>query len=202
MADHRLRTVKRPISPTLRGLLSLMLIGLVLAGCSGDDDPVLDPTPTTTTPRTAEPTETPTQDTTPDADPTAELEAEITAFFEEYIKTSDQSWTSEKDLERRREMFADSCAVCLAGYQIAEDAQANGLRFEGAPGTVLDVNITTVEGEVVSVLVTVDAPAAELIDGNGQVVESFEANTKSQVVYQVARREGGRWVIIRGDVLS
>lgn len=169
---------------------------------------MLDPTPTATSSEdvspepTGEVTVTPTQDPTSEPGPTAELEAEITAFFEEYIKISDESWSSESKLERRRKMFADSCDVCLAGYRLAEDAHANGLRFEGPPGTVRDVSVTAVDNEILSVLVTTDAPAARLIDDRGNVVESFEANPRSQVVYQVTRSEDGLWVIIQGDVLS
>jgi len=93
----------------------LALAGLMLASCSGDDVPgtLPDVTPTTDGPQE-------TTSATPTGDPTAALEAEITAFFEEYIQVSNASWTSTDALDRRRQMFADSCSACLFGYEIVQ----------------------------------------------------------------------------------
>ncbi|WP_129664722.1 hypothetical protein [Phytoactinopolyspora endophytica] len=195
---------------------------MLVAGCSSDDDSGAEPSDTgaeasasgTSTPEpthgssgepTAEPSDEqssdPGDDSTPDADPTAELEAEITEFFEEYIETVNQSWTSEDALARRREMFSDSCNACLAGYELADEALSNGWRLEGEPSTVGDVSVTSYDGDIVAFLAVSDAPAAELIDPGGSVVDSFDENLGKQIVYQVQRNEDGAWVIIKSESL-
>ncbi len=63
-----------------------------------------------------------TETAVPTGDPTAQLEAEITEFFTLYVEAINESWTSEEALQRRREMFADTCAACLAGYELAQQA--------------------------------------------------------------------------------
>src|SRR5918995_239788 len=100
----------------LRCGLGFALAGLVLGACSDADDPgaLPDVTPSTTS------VESPSA--TPSGDPTAQLEAEITAFYEDYVKTSNESWTSLEALDRRRAMFADTCEACLLGYDLARRA--------------------------------------------------------------------------------
>ncbi|HET6686052.1 MAG TPA: hypothetical protein VFH02_05940, partial [Jiangellaceae bacterium] len=93
----------------------LALAGLMLASCSGDETPGTLPDVTPTSARSQEATS-----ATPTGDPTAALEAEITAFFEEYDRTVDESWTSTEALARRRDMFADSCAPCRRGFDLTQ----------------------------------------------------------------------------------
>src|ERR671918_2802222 len=99
-------------------VLGLALAGLVLAACGDDDEPgtLPDVTPSSTSVESAS--------ATPSGDPTARLEAEITAFLEQYAETINESWTSEDALARRREMFADTCASCLSGWEFARRAHS------------------------------------------------------------------------------
>src|ERR687898_426454 len=93
-------------------VLGLALAGLVLGACGDDDQPgtLPDVTPSTTS------VESPSA--MPSGDPTAQLEAEITAFYEAYVYTINESWTSKEALERRRHLFSDSCVACMHGYEL------------------------------------------------------------------------------------
>jgi hypothetical protein len=176
----------------------LALAGLMLASCSGDDVPgtLPDVTPTTDGPQE-------TTSTTPTGDPTAALEAEITAFFEEYIQTINESWSSTAALERRREMFSDACKHCLAGFELAERAHDEALVLEAPPATARRVRLDAVDADIATVLVVEDVPAGQLVDGQGIVIEEFGASLGAQVVYRAQRkpRDDG-WVIIASDLLS
>ncbi|HZY29006.1 MAG TPA: hypothetical protein VFE49_12210 [Jiangellaceae bacterium] len=175
----------------------LALAGLMLASCSGDDVPgtLPDVTPTTDGPQE-------TTNATPTGDPTAALEAEITAFYEHYVQTINESWTSAEALARRREMFSDSCAECLAGYDFAQRAQVDRLRLEGDAASVARVRIDAVNGDVVTFSTFSNVPAARLIDQQGKVVVEFDEGRSTQTTYQAQRRGHGQWIIISGHTLS
>jgi hypothetical protein len=177
-------------------VLGLALAGLVLGACGDDDQPgtLPDVTPSTTS------VESPSA--RPSGDATAQLEAEITAFYEEYVDTINESWTSEEALERRRTMFADSCEPCLRGYEIAQRAQTEDLSLDAEFGTIHDVRLDDVEGDTVTFLVTEDIPAGRLLNTDGEVIEEFGATMDAQVVFQARRDLNSGWVIVASDVLS
>ena len=175
----------------------LALAGLMLASCSGDDVPgtLPDVTPTTDGPQE-------TTSATPTGDPTAALEAEITAFFEEYIQVSNASWTSIDALDRRRQMFADSCNACLFGYEIAQRAHDEDLDFEGELGSVDRVRLDSIDGDVVRFSGFTSTPPAKLVDSAGAVVQEFPPTDSLQVTYQVQRLGTGEWIMINSEVLG
>ena len=175
----------------------LALAGLMLTSCSGDEAPGTLPDVTPTSADLQE-----TASATPTGDPTAALEAEITAFYERYVETINESWTSAEALKRRREMFSDSCAECLAGYGFAERAQADRLRLIGDAATVESVRIDAVNGDVVTFSTFSNVPAARLIDRQGEVVVEFDEGRGTQTTYQAQRRGQGQWIIISGHTLS
>jgi hypothetical protein len=175
----------------------LALAGLILTSCSGDEAPGTLPD---VTPTSAGPQET--ARATPTGDPTAALEAEIAAFFEEYIQVSNASWTSTDALDRRREMFADSCRACLFGYEIARRAHAEDLNFEGELGSVDRVRLDSVDGDVVRFSGFTSTPPARLVDSAGAVVQEFPPTDGLQVAYQVQRLGSGEWIMINSEVLG
>jgi hypothetical protein len=178
--------------------VGLALAGLVLGSCSGDEVPSTLPD---VTPTSASPQET--ASATPTGDPTAALEAEITAFFEEYIQTINESWSSRAALERRREMFSDACKPCLAGFELAERAHDEELVLDAPPATARRVRFDVFDADVATVLVVEDVPAGRLVDSQGVVIEEFGASIGAQVVYRAQRKPGdSSWVIIASDLLS
>lgn len=179
--------------------------GMLVVACSGDDQsatPAATPTADETVTPSPEETPVPTTEPTPSVDPTEALEDEITEFFEEYIEVSDKSWSSTASLEDRRDMFSDSCSICVNGYERTKESLEDGLEFVGDSGSVTDVSVTGQEGGAVTVVVEVDAPSAKLVDSNGEIVDEIGANPSSQVVYQLIKNESGEWMIIKGDVLQ
>jgi len=175
----------------------LALAGLMLASCSGDDAPGTLPD---VTPTTAGPQET--TSATPTGDSTAALEAEITAFYERYVETINESWTSAEALKRRREMFSDSCAACLRGYELAQRAVIERLILETEPGTIHNVRLDRVEGDVVTFMVHEDIPAGRLVSADGNLVQEFGATLGAQVVFRAQHGAAEQWIIISSDVLS
>jgi hypothetical protein len=139
---------------------------------------------------------------TPTGDPTAQLEAEITEFYKLYVETINESWTSEEALQRRREMFADTCSVCLAGYELTQRARQDGLTFEAEPATIRSARLDNIDGDVVTFLGVEDVPAGRLFDSAGNLVDQFGATVGAQVAYRVQRTQDDRWRIIASDLLS
>jgi hypothetical protein len=187
-------------------VVPVLLAGaLAVAACSGDDDALpseTTPAATPTVTATVEPTPTePTDDPTPDVDPTPDLEAEITEFFEQYIEAVNESWTSEEALQRRREMFADSCEECLIGYQFAKRMHDEDLLFEGGEVEVRDVSMTSSEGNLIVFTTEMDSPSGRLTTRDGELVQQFDEYRGDQSVYQAGESEPGLWVIVKGDVL-
>jgi len=177
------------------GLAAVMMV----AACGSEDQPSTLPDPTSATatvPTTDSATPTPT------GDPTAQLEAEITEFYKRYVETINESWTSEEALQRRREMFADTCQECLAGYDFARRAHAENLTLEGGAARVTDVRVDAVNGDVVTFLTFSDVPAARLLSPEGHVVMQFDEGKNTQTAYQAQRTESGAWIIISGQTLS
>jgi hypothetical protein len=181
------------------GAVELVAVAIVVAGCTGSEQPSA--LPDTTTAASAAPTtESPTA--TPTGDPTAQLEAEITDFFYDYIETSNASWLATDALARRRQMFADSCAACLYGYQLALRAHEENLTFEGELGKVEEVRIDAIEGDVARFSGFTSTPAARLVRADGSIVEEFPATSNLQVAYQAQQLASGEWVIIQSEVLG
>lgn len=181
----------------LRAAAGLIAVALTLASCSDGETPdtLPDVAPTSTGP--AE-----TTSPTPTGDPTAVLEAEITAFFEEYIQVSNASWTSRDALDRRRQMFADSCRACLFGYEIAQRAHTEDLTFEGELGSVDRIRLDSIDGDVVRFSGFTSTPAARLVDSAGTVIQEFPPTDDLQVAYQVKRVSSGGWIMINSEVLG
>jgi hypothetical protein len=172
---------------------------ILVAACSGDEDEPSSLPDATTAGSAVTPTDT---GSTPPADPTAHLEAEITDFYKLYVETINESWTSEHALQRRREMFADTCVECLAGYEFARKAHSDNLTLLGGIPHVTEVRVDAVNGDVVTFLTLSKVPAARLADPQGTVVMQFEEGPNTQTVYQAQQTESGSWIIISGQTLS
>jgi hypothetical protein len=181
----------------VRAVAGLAVAALVVASCSDGEVPDTLPDVTPTSARPAE-----TTSPTPTGDPTAALEEEITAFYERYVETINESWASAEALARRREMFSDSCAACLRGYELAQRALNEDLVLEAEPGAIHDIRLDRVERDVVTFLVHEDIPAGRLVDINGDVIQEFGATLGAQVVFRAQRRPAEQWIIISSDVLS
>jgi hypothetical protein len=185
--------VRTPIFAALVALLAF-------TGCSSDDEaaPTL-PDVTSTLSPSGTPTGTPSP--TPSPSSTAELEAEVTAFFEDYIDTVNESWTSEKALERRREMFEDTCSDCLAGYLFAKRAHDDSLTLTGNDGRIVGLEFLDVKGKRVQFMSTEYLPARDLVNKDGDVVQEFAEYENIQVVYDLVRSGTSGWVIVSSEVL-
>jgi hypothetical protein len=181
------------------GAFDLVLVAMVVAACNGGDQPSTLPDATSASPTALA---TASASPTPIGDPTAQLEAEITEFYKLYVETINESWTSEEALQRRREMFADTCSVCLAGYELTQRALQQGLIFGAKPATIRSARLDNVDGDVVTFLGVEDVPAARLLNSEGDVVDQFGATIGAQVAYRVQRTREGTWVIIASDLLS
>jgi hypothetical protein len=181
------------------GAFELVLVAMVVAACNGGDQPSTLPDATSAT-ATVPTTESAAH--TPTGDPTAQLEAEITEFLDEYARVINDSWTSPDALAQRREMFADTCVSCLAGYRLAERAQADGLRFEGGMASLRDLQVDRVDSDIVTVSAFTDSEAGRLIDETDSVVQEFDASQNVQIVYQLRSDGSGSWVILSGEVLG
>jgi hypothetical protein len=181
----------------VRAAAGLAVAALAVASCS--DGKVPDTLPDVT-PTSAGPAET--TSPAPTGDPTAALEAEITAFFEEYAQKINESWTSAESLGRRREMFADTCKSCLAGYEFARRAQAENLRIEGGTASLVHARVDRVEGDVVKASAFTNSAAGQLVDSNGNVVQRFDAAENAQIAYQLRRTGPNEWIILASEVFS
>lgn len=188
---------------TRRSVVVVAIVGLFLAGCtdgdSGSESGSTLPDRTDSSSATASPT-VPSASPTP-TDPTAALEAEITVFFEEYIATVNESWTSEEALARRRQMFADSCQDCLAGYALAERAHSESLTLDAGPLVLHGVALSGGEGSNASFVASEQSPAGALRDQDGNPVQVFDQYDDLRVSVQVVKDEEGRWMIVRSAVL-
>jgi len=171
---------------------------IMVAACSGDEDEASSLPDATSADSAVTPTDT---GSTSPADPTAQLEAEITDFYKLYVETINESWTSEQALQRRREMFADTCATCVAGYELTKGALEEGLALEAEPARVRSARLDNFDGDVVTFLGIEDVPAGRLLNSRGEAVDEFGATLGAQVVYR-AQRVGNGWVIIASDLLS
>ncbi len=186
-------------------------VGLVLAGCAGDDGsaPAADapstitdaPTPDTTPRDDHTPDPTPTTEPTPTPDPTAALEAEITEFFEEYIDVVNRSWTSREALDRRREMFSDSCQACLVGYEFAQRVHDESLSYDGEEADLIDVLLVEFDAGSAIFLTSADYPEGSLVSADGDVAVSFDPARGRQTLYQVNRKAEGGFVIVFSEAL-
>ena len=176
-----------------------LVAAAILVACSGDDQPSLLPD---ATPTNADSAASDVGSPSPSGDPTAQVEAEITEFIHEYDEVIDASWTSQDALIKRREMFADSCAPCLRGYELTREALADGLLLEAEFGTIRSVRVDAVDGDVVTFLVIDDVPAARLVNEAGEVVRKFEATLGTQIVYQARKSPSEQWILISSEVLS
>jgi hypothetical protein len=172
---------------------------ITVAACSGDEDEPSSLPDATSADSASTPTDT---GSTSPADPTARLEAEITEFIQEYARVINDSWQSADALSRRREMFSDSCASCLAGYELAEQAQAQGLRFEGGIASLRDLQVDRIDGDVVTVSALTTSEAGRLLDDDNEVVQEFDASNDVQIVFQLHGDGSGNWMIISDEVLS
>lgn len=181
-------------------LLGTAAVVVLTCGCSGGTEPST--LPDVTPEPTAVPTDSPapTAKPTPTADPTAALEAELVAFYQSYDAALNASWQSIEALSDRRAMFADSCAACLSGYEMTNDAVEQGLTFEGDPSEILDIAVSALDGDSASLLVMTDVPAGKLVDPDGNSVRTFPPNPEVQIVYEV-QRAAGTWLIVRSEVL-
>jgi hypothetical protein len=177
-------------------VLGLALAGLVLGACGDDDQPstLPDVTPSTTS------VESPSA--TPSGNPTAQLEAEITAFLEQYAEAINESWTSEDALARRREMFADTCESCLAGWEFAQRAHSEALRFVGGTASISKVRVDRVDDDVVTVSAFTNSEPGDLLTAEGELVQHFDGAIETQISYQVRREKNGAWIILLGEVLT
>ena len=154
-------------------------------GCSGDDDEPSSLPDATTAGSAVTPTDT---GSTPPADPTAQLEAEITDFYKLYVETINESWTSEQALQRRREMFADTCATCAAGYELTKGALEEGLTLEAEPARVRSARLDNFDGDVVTFLGIEDV-LLDVCSIQGRALPSeFDATLAAQVVYRASAK--------------
>jgi hypothetical protein len=172
---------------------------IMVAACGGDEDEPSSLTDTTSAGSAVTPTDT---GSASPADPTAQLEAEITEFYKLYVETINESWTSEQALQRRREMFAETCVECLTGYEFARQAHSDNLTLLGGIPHVTEVRVDAVNGDVVTFLTLSEVPAARLVDPQGTVVMQFEEGPNTQTVYQARQTESDSWIIISGQTLS
>jgi hypothetical protein len=176
-----------------------LVAAAILVACSGDDQAstLPDATPTSADSPASEDVS-----PSPSGDPTAQLEAEIKEFYELYVHTINESWTSKEALERRREMFADTCTVCLAGYELAQRSLQDGLTFEAEPARIRNARLDNVDGNVVTFLGIEDVPAGRLINPDDEIVDQFGATIGAQVAYRVQRTDDDGWIVIASDLLS
>jgi hypothetical protein len=175
------------------GLAAVMMV----AACGSEDQPSTLPDPTSATatvPTTDSATPTPT------GDPTAQLEAEITEFYKRYVKTINESWTSEEALQVRRSMFAESCVDCRRGYELAKRAHAERLTLEGGVISVTDISIDAYTADQVVFTTVSDSSAGALNDSSGNLVENLADSADFQITYQAERNDGGEWIITSSQV--
>ena len=137
---------------------------------------------------------------TPSGDPTAALEAEITEFYKLYVQTINESWTAAEALQRRREMFADSCADCLRGYELARRAREEDMLLYGGIVSVKDVRIDHSTERSIAVTTRSSSSAGELRDQTGSIVQPFVESTDVQIVYQIEQDADGQWIIVDSQV--
>lgn len=141
----------------------------------------------------------------PSSEPARERELEpndsVASFVAEYMHLVEESVRSREALETRRSMYAPSCALCLSGAEVAEQVLGSGLQVRG--GEVdHTLEVLSAEASVALASVTYSIAPIELLDGNGQVVESAAASGPTQQAIQIARQEDGSWLILSIDELG
>jgi hypothetical protein len=175
------------------------LVAAILVACSGDDQPSTLPD---ATPTNADSAASEVVNPASSGNPTAQLEAEINEFLNTYAQAINESWVSSDALARRRQMFADSCVSCLAGYKLAERAQGDGLQLERGKASLRDLRVDRVEGDLVTVSAFTDSEEGRLIDSADNVVQEFDASSNVQIVYQLRPSSSNNWIIVSGEVLG
>jgi len=180
------------------GAIGLVAVALVVA-CNGGDQPSTLPA---NSPTSSDASATTTDSPTPTGDPTAELEAEITAFYELYVETINQSWTSEEALQRRKNMFVRTCIDCQRGYELAKRAHTEDLTLKGGVISVTDVSVDNVETNHAVFTSVSNSSAGTLEDRAGNVVQSLIHSANLQIVFQVERSDSNEWRIMSSQVTS
>ena len=179
------------------GAVGLAAAVVLAAACGGDDQPST--LPDATTAGTVAPT-TDSATLAPTGTPTAQLEAEITDFYKLYVKTINESWTSEEALQTRRGMFADSCVDCRRGYDLAKRAHAERLTLKGGAISVSDVAVDVSEADRIVFTTVSSSSAGALEDQSGNLVRALADSSGIQIVYQAVRSESGKWIITSSQV--
>jgi hypothetical protein len=179
-------------------LAGITVVGVLLGGCADGEAPASLPLVSTSADGTS--------NTTAEVDPSSPshqgVEADIRSFYEDYARLADQSFQSRESLEETRRYFADSCASCVAGYEIAKRVLDQGHVVEGNPVRVLAVELDSIEGDNVIFRGVLDVPAATVRDLSGAIVEEFPATPHVTTLYRATRQPDGSWIIVSDQVLG
>jgi hypothetical protein len=179
-------------------LAGITAVGVLLGGCANEDAPGTLPVVTS---QPVDSAENSTVEVAPSPSPD-DVESEVRALYARFAELSNSSYTSREALEQRRALYADSCASCSAGHEIAQDVLDNGYRFLGEPVIVRSVEIESLDGDAVTFRTVVDSPAASIVDRQGTIVNHFEGFERLTTLYAAERRASGQWVIVSDRVLG
>jgi hypothetical protein len=180
------------------GLAAAVILAVAtLAACSNRDEPSTLPD-TTPTGAVVSPSES--GSPTPSADPTAQLEAEITEFYELYVQTINESFSSGAALQLRRSLFAETCLDCQRGYELAKRAHAESLTLGGGTISIVEISVDDLKADQAVFTSTTNSTAGTLTDEAGNVVQTLVESRNLQIVYQVARIDTKEWIITSSEV--
>jgi hypothetical protein len=168
-----------------------------VAACSANGDE-----PSTLPDATSASSAVATETAAPTGDPTAQLEAEITEFYKLYVETINESFVSDLALERREDMFADSCGDCRRGYQLAKRVRQERLVLDGGLVSVTSIRVDSSTRDSAVFTSLSSSSAGELRDQAGNVMQTLAESSDLQIVYQISRDDNGKWIITNSQVSS
>jgi len=181
----------------------LVLSALFLASCSTAAEPTTLATPTAEAPTTATAVEATPSPTAVESDPDRGApSSEPRQLVEAYIQAANESLSRSDSLPGWRELFADSCSLCLSGYENAQRIHEQGLSASG--GALVDWVIadeqTTASSSVLVVTGVLEPATVRAPDGT--IAETYDRVDPLTVVYSAEVDDVGVWRVVGARILT
>lgn len=186
----------------------MLLVSVVLAGCGGGEQaaapvalpPVSEVGPVAPTPEAAA---TPSSSSLPSPSGSVgalspEAKAFTAAGAEAFARTWVDAFNAAQQTVDPAELMAlsdASCSTCQALIASLRRAKETATTYRGGSIAITAVVAPPLEGDLASVLVNYDAPAVEVLDSSGAVVETIPAERDATFTFEL-RRTADAWITV------